>query len=178
MKKLDIKKRLEELRKAIEDENISYSEIAELQSLAEHIDKDDMLLRQWAGIPEDGTTYARKCDMTGEGMNDGFVFGDGSFYAKDKEHAEIECKKDKEHILDGLKCCKNGDEYEFENPPESDDEIAEFESILSKINNDGDLTGSDLRVLGYYAGYLYYTEWECEKDMQYIIKDGVLVEID
>ena len=45
-----IKKRLEELRQAIQNENISYGEIAELQSLAEHIDKGDVLLLQWAGV--------------------------------------------------------------------------------------------------------------------------------
>jgi hypothetical protein len=48
----EIKTRLEELRQAIQNENISYGEIAELQSLAEHIDKDDVLLLQWAGVEE------------------------------------------------------------------------------------------------------------------------------
>jgi hypothetical protein len=27
-------------------------------------------------------TYARKCDITGEGMDEGWVFGDGEQYAK------------------------------------------------------------------------------------------------
>ena len=44
--------RLDHLRKQIEAECISYGEIAELQELAEHIPEDDMLLREWAGIPE------------------------------------------------------------------------------------------------------------------------------
>jgi hypothetical protein len=48
----EIKTRLEELRQAIQKENISYGEIDELQSLAEHIDKDDLLLLQWAGVEE------------------------------------------------------------------------------------------------------------------------------
>jgi hypothetical protein len=47
-----IKKRLEYLRGEIETESISTAEIAELQSLAEHIDKGDVLLLQWAGVPE------------------------------------------------------------------------------------------------------------------------------
>lgn len=46
------KKRLEELRKLIRDEEISYAEVSELQSLVEHIDKDDIELLQWA--KEDG----------------------------------------------------------------------------------------------------------------------------
>ena len=47
-----IEKRLRYLRKQIKNENISYGEIAELQSLAKYIDKGDVLLLQWAGIQE------------------------------------------------------------------------------------------------------------------------------
>jgi hypothetical protein len=47
-----IKERLEEIRESIQAENISYGEIAELQSYADYIDADDVELRQWAGIPE------------------------------------------------------------------------------------------------------------------------------
>lgn len=47
-----IKKRLEYLRQEIEAERISYGEIAELQSLAGYIDKDDVQLLEWAGVPE------------------------------------------------------------------------------------------------------------------------------
>lgn len=47
-----IKERLEYLRGEIEAERISYDEIAELQSLADHIDPEDVVLREWAGIPE------------------------------------------------------------------------------------------------------------------------------
>jgi len=49
----EIKKRLEYLRKEIKAECISYGEIAELQSLAKHIDKGDVLLLEWAGVPEE-----------------------------------------------------------------------------------------------------------------------------
>lgn len=47
------KQRLEELRQAIHNENISYGEILELQSLASYIDKNDTELLQWADVPED-----------------------------------------------------------------------------------------------------------------------------
>jgi len=43
---------LEYLRKQIKQENISYGEIVELQSLKEHIDDGDAELLQWAGVPE------------------------------------------------------------------------------------------------------------------------------
>lgn len=52
MNKKQAKIRLEELRRAIRDENISYGEIVELQSLAKYIDKGDVELLEWAGVPE------------------------------------------------------------------------------------------------------------------------------
>jgi len=48
----EIKKKLEELRTEILEERISYGEIAELESLAEYIEEGDVLLLQWAGVPE------------------------------------------------------------------------------------------------------------------------------
>ena len=52
MTKKEIKNRLEYLRGEIEAEKISYGEIAELVSLAKHIESGDVLLLQWAGVPE------------------------------------------------------------------------------------------------------------------------------
>ena len=48
----EIAERLEYLRSQIEAEQISYSEIYELQTLAEHIDRSDVVLLEWAGVPE------------------------------------------------------------------------------------------------------------------------------
>lgn len=48
----NIKERLEYLRGEIEAERISYGEIAELQSLKEHIEEGDVLLLEWAGVSE------------------------------------------------------------------------------------------------------------------------------
>lgn len=44
--------RLEHLRQAIRAERISWGELAELQSLADHIDPGDVELLEWAGVPE------------------------------------------------------------------------------------------------------------------------------
>lgn len=52
MKLNTIKDRLAYLRGEILAERISYSEILELQSLESYIPKDDMLLREWAGLNE------------------------------------------------------------------------------------------------------------------------------
>jgi hypothetical protein len=49
-----IQKRLEYLRGEIEAERISYGEIAELQGYTDYIDRGDVLLCEWAGIPEGG----------------------------------------------------------------------------------------------------------------------------
>lgn len=50
----EIKDRLEYLRQEIEAERISYGGIAELEGLAEYIEPVDVLLLQWAGVPEFG----------------------------------------------------------------------------------------------------------------------------
>ena len=47
-----IKDRLKYLRKQIINENISTGEILELQSLAKYIKPSDVLLLEWAGVPE------------------------------------------------------------------------------------------------------------------------------
>jgi hypothetical protein len=48
----DIPARLEYLRSQIEAECISTGELIELQGLAEHIDRGDVQLLEWAGVPE------------------------------------------------------------------------------------------------------------------------------
>lgn len=63
------KDRLEYLRGEIRAERISWGEIAELQSLADEIDADDVELLQWAGVPEfedaDDSIVARIKEWTG-----------------------------------------------------------------------------------------------------------------
>jgi hypothetical protein len=46
-----IMSKLEYLRREIEGERISYQEVAELQSLIDHIAPDDIQLLEWAGVP-------------------------------------------------------------------------------------------------------------------------------
>lgn len=45
-----IEKEFDSIRKSIEEENVSYFEIAWLQLNAEYIHEDDTLLLQWAGV--------------------------------------------------------------------------------------------------------------------------------
>lgn len=57
----DIKARLEYLRGELRAERISYGEIAELQSLAPHIDPSDVELLEAAGVPEK-SEYEQQAD--------------------------------------------------------------------------------------------------------------------
>ena len=50
--KSQILARLEEIREAIQQEYVSYEEIAYLQEHAQYIDPSDTLLLEWAGVPE------------------------------------------------------------------------------------------------------------------------------
>ena len=52
MNTIQAQKRLEYLRQQIEAERISQGEVLELESLKEYIDKSDVLLLEWAGVPE------------------------------------------------------------------------------------------------------------------------------
>lgn len=47
-----MKQRLEEIREEIRSERVSIGELIELRSLIEYIEKDDVELLQWAGVPE------------------------------------------------------------------------------------------------------------------------------
>ena len=76
---LKIKKRLEELRNAIQAEGISYGELVELQSLAEHVDPNDTLLLEWAGVPEN-EEYMCEC---GGGVAETFNVLTGGRYCDD-----------------------------------------------------------------------------------------------
>jgi len=49
---LAAKVRLNEIRESINAENVSWSELAELASLAEYIEPKDVQLLEWAGVPE------------------------------------------------------------------------------------------------------------------------------
>jgi len=61
-KEIQVKMRLEYLRGEIEAERISYGEIAELQSLVEYIEPGDVVLLEWAGVPEhEETEHEKNC---------------------------------------------------------------------------------------------------------------------
>ena len=84
--------------------------------------------------------WARQCDITGEGMNDGWCWGGGHFYTKHKKDTIAELRKDH---------------------PE-------------KKN----LSDEDLLDWAHNEDILYWTEWECEDDIQWEEVDGELIDFE
>lgn len=92
--------------------------------------------------------YARKCDVTGKGMNEGWCWGDGAFYTATKEATAFELRKD---IAEGY------------NPTllETEELLKESDEVLLEI--------------AYEDGILYWTEWydeELEEQGFYYTEDG------
>jgi len=100
--------------------------------------------------------YARKCSVTGEGMNEGWVWGDGGFYTKYLEDTLAECLKDEDEILRSMRdgC------YEAYNEPHSEEEISEWQELTYKVEHGEALTREELLLIGFRMDYLYFTEWE------------------
>jgi hypothetical protein len=46
------KLKLQKIRESINSECVSYGELVELESLKEYIEKGDVQLLEWAGVPE------------------------------------------------------------------------------------------------------------------------------
>lgn len=57
---------LDYLRQEALREKISWSEIADLQALRDHIAADDVVLLQWAGVPEFHTDECVNAGLFGE----------------------------------------------------------------------------------------------------------------
>tara|TARA_R100000773_G_scaffold25252_1_gene22072 strand:- start:392 stop:676 length:285 start_codon:yes stop_codon:yes gene_type:complete len=89
----------------------------------------------------DRILYARQCDITGEGMNEGYCIQDGLMYIK--------------YEKDMIKHLRELDlELSLRTPLD--------EELLNVYYNDD---------------YYYWTEWECESDLQYEEVNGKLIEI-
>jgi len=91
--------------------------------------------------------YARKCSVTGELMDEGWVWGDGEFYTKYESDTIRELRKDLDAYIDAW---------------QTQDEYNEQLEIVSSMN--------DTTLLQWATDeeILYYTEWE-EEEYQYAI---------
>ena len=117
--------------------------------------------------------YARKCDITNKGMNDGWVWGDGIFYTSTKELTLKQCLEDREHILFGIN--NLGCDLNELDTIQSDDDLKELQSAIERSKNNEE-TESDLLTMGYHTDYLYYTEWDEIDDDHHYLEDGTYVE--
>ena len=90
--------------------------------------------------------FARRCDATGKGINEGWVWGEGTYYTSTVENTIAELRSD---IQDGA--------YDF-------DEVGADE--LLKLSDD------QLLQYAYDNDVLYYTEWEEIDDECYYDSEG------
>lgn len=185
-------------------------------------------INKWDGVKK----WARRCDVTGKGMNNGWIWGDGDFYVKNQDDAMNECWKDRYDIrdelftyIDNMKLDNISKRFKSETINKIDtlvnlwdkqtspylsfttyDEITE--EIVSKCKDNECLPRLDNMVTGYEVKLfieilkkmvsnqvykenqiikddyfflanmldnMYYTEWECEDDYQYVEIDGKLI---
>ncbi len=92
--------------------------------------------------------HTRKCCITGEGMDSGFLIGEGMMYIK--------------YESDMIKHLR---EVEKDGNPDYDKLVAE-----------GRLTDEFLLDDYYNNDYYYYTAWACPAGIQYVEVDGVMYE--
>lgn len=117
------------------------------QHILKKIDEVQNLIEEGVGGPK---LVARKCDVTGEGMNRGYYVEDRIMY--------IKFEKD---LIEHLR------KVERKSNPLYDEDISE-----------GRITDEWLLSYYYNNHYYYFTEWEDEDDYQYQIdEDGNLTEI-
>lgn len=106
-------------------------------------------VNHYSEVYDKSKKWARKCTLTGNGMNSGYVVREGEMYIKDEENLIALLRK-----------------VEKENNQEYDKDVAE-----------GRLTDEFLLRDYYQVDYYYHTEWEDEDDYQYIEIDEDLHEI-
>ena len=95
------KKRLEELRKELRAETISYGELAELQSLAKYIDPNDVELLEPAGVPEfeeEDDNYAKGGSIQ-DNLKKRMTWADNKAKKSTDIYLVLQHKKDKNEIV-------------------------------------------------------------------------------
>jgi hypothetical protein len=107
------------------------------------------------------TKFARKCDITGEGMNEGFIVLDGMYYIK---HEKDLVKWLRENYTEAV-YEDYSDDYEFNTSSLTKRYFSEVES------------DEEVAELSYLNGIHYWTEWE-DDDYEWEEIDGKLIEIE
>ena len=141
-------------------------------------DKFDKEIQEIKRIEKDNSTdmmYARKCDYTDKGMNQGYVFVDDTCMVDDRELLIKELKKDREAIIElipkDMKHFKGYDNSCYL----TEQELEELSNKVANALNNSE-TDEELCDIAYAVDYYYWTEWEDEFEWKEI--DGVLTEIE
>lgn len=111
--------------------------------------------------------WCRQCDVTGKGMNEGYVWADGVFYTIDDETTAAELRKD---LLEGCyndvisnyneKIVKRKENMMMKPKAE---EIMTRDKLLGMNNDD---------IIGWFCEHddfntnLYWTEWDIEEEIE------------
>ena len=116
--------------------------------------------------------WSRQCSVTGEGMNEGWCWGDGVFYTKNLSDTLKECRKDRDSILIDINSMISNN-FEVNDA----DRYDEFKSAVYRANR-GEDTDEDLLMIAFQIDYLYYTDWDDDDDdLQYAeFSDGTIGE--
>ena len=111
--------------------------------------------------------FARKCDYTEKGMNEGYVFIDDTCMEDDRELLIKELRKDREGILDSVP--KNlQDIAGYDNSTYiTVVELVELALKVAKAHNNSE-TDEELCDIAYAVDYYYWTEWEDEFEWEEI----------
>ena len=95
--------------------------------------------------------FARRCSVSGQGMNEGWCWGDGESYTKYEKDTLAVCRKDRAFILFDLESITMEDIQDGE-------KWFEFSAAIGRAKAGTD-TDEDLLNIGYQTGYVYFTDW-------------------
>ena len=125
----------------IEDEK--FREELEVQRMDEWETEEDWEVKLVRDNPSEHIYHARRCDVTGEGMDSGWVCGDDYYIKYERDLIN--------HLIEVYN---------------QNDGIYEHDKMTGIINED------KLRELYYEDGYFYLTDWKQEQDIMYVEVDG------
>ena len=132
--------------------------------------------------------YARKCSITNEGMNEGWVWCESAFYTSTLELTYQELRKDREQILEIADEIyedntpiydKFGTAYNLSNRNLQDESRwEEFNKAMRKAKQNKE-TDEDLLEIAYQIDYIYWTDWYSyeEDECDYKEVNGKLIEL-
>ena len=128
-------------------------------------------------MKKDRIFYARKCEYTGKGMSQGYVFCDDSCMIDDGVTFFKEIRKDRKAILERLPDnIEDIREYDEATNYTEEDFTTLFKAIKDVRQNKE--TNEQLSEISYIVGYHYWTEWECSDDIEWEEVNGKLISIE